>query len=456
MGFLAVGINHQTAPVGLREQIAFSPEQLIPALQDVRQLASVSEIAILSTCNRTELYCFGDIKPERLYQWLSDFHQINSHGLAQYAYAHAEEAAIQHIMRVACGLDSLVLGEPQILGQMKSAYAVAREAGATGAHLSRLFQGTFTTAKQVRTHTAIGENPVSVAYAAVTLSRQIFADLSENTALLIGAGETIELVARHLKEQGIGNIIVANRTLERALRLAESVNGHAILLSDIPEELHKADIVIASTASQLPILGKGAVERALKKRRHAPIFMVDIAVPRDIEPEVGDLADVYLYTVDDLREVVEDNLRSRQEAAKAAEEIIAAGCDAFLKRTRAMDVVDILKSYREKAEIIRDHEINKALRLIQSGRPADQVLAQLARGLTNKLIHTPCVQLRKAGSEGDTASIALARDFFDLQIADTQEPTPIKPAPLQSRQATVRAVDPTPLSDVRPPKVKNH
>lgn len=456
MEFLAIGINHQTAPVSLREQIAFSPEQLVPALQDAMRLESVCEIAILSTCNRTELYCFGAIRPKRLYRWLSDFHRLDIREITPYTYSHTEEAAIRHIMRVACGLDSLILGEPQILGQMKSAYAIAREADATGSHLGRLFQSTFTAAKQVRTHTSIGEHPVSVAYAAVTLSRQIFADLPENTALLIGAGETIGLVARHLKKQGIGNIIVANRTLERALRLAENVNGHAILLSDIHEELHKADIVIASTASQLPILGKGAVERALKKRRHAPIFMVDIAVPRDIEPEVGDLADIYLYTVDDLREMVEDNLLSRQEAAQAAEQIITAVCEDFLRRMRTMDVIDILKTYRKKAEILRDNELNKALRLIQSGRPVDQVLAQLARGLTNKLIHTPCVQLRKAGSEGDTATITCARGLLDLPIADTLMPPSIKSAPLPSRQATVRVVESVSLNDVRPSKIKNH
>ena len=455
MGFLTVGITHQTAPVSLRARVAFLPEQLIPALQDALQLEQVSEIAILSTCNRTEVYCFGDVKPERLCRWLSDFHQIHHCALAQYVCVYTEEAAIRHMMRVACGLDSLILGEPQVLGQMKSAYAVAREAGATGVHLSCLFQGTFTTAKQVRTHTAIGENPISVAYAAVTMSRRIFADLSRNTALLVGAGETIKLAACHLKEQGIGNIIVANRTLERALQLAERVGGHAVLLSDIPKELHKADIVITSTASQLPILGKGAVERALKKRRHAPVFMVDIAVPRDIEPEVSDLADVYLYTVDDLHEVVQDSLRSRQEAVQAAEDIIAAGCDAVLKRIRAMDVVDILKSYRERAEIIRDHEINKALRLLQRDCPVEQVLARMARSLTNKLIHTPCVQLRKVGSEGDMASIALAREFMDLRIADTLAPAPVKPASLPPRQARVQAIDSSPLRCARPSRAKS-
>ena len=415
MGFLAAGINHQTASVSLREKVSFTPEQLVPALHNAQQLSPVHEIAILSTCNRTEIYCHGDASAQELYNWLARYHQLESKIVADHAYAHTDEQAIRHMMRVACGLDSLILGEPQILGQMKSAYAVAQEAGTARGPLGRLFQSTFTTAKQVRTHTTIGENPVSVAFAAVSLSKQIFSDLSQNTALLIGAGETIELVARHLHEQGIGNIIVANRTLERANRLAEQFNAQAILLSDMPNELHNADIVIASTASQLPILGKGAVERALRKRKHQPVFMVDIAVPRDIEPEVSELADVYLYTVDDLRSVIEDNLKSRQQAALAAEEIVTDGTQNFISRLRAMDAVDVLKEFRGQAELIRDHEVNKAMRLIASGKPPEQILQQLARSLTNKLIHPPSVQLRKAGSRGETEKIAWARELFELE-----------------------------------------
>ena len=416
MGFLAVGINHRTAPVSLRETVSFTPEQLIPALQDLRQLPGIEEAAVLSTCNRTEIYTNGKTDQGQVLEWLSNFHHTTPELLAEHSYSHISKEAVRHVMRVASGLDSLVLGEPQILGQMKSAYAVAQEAGTAHGLLGRMFQSVFTAAKNVRTSTAIGENPVSVAFAAVSLSKQIFSNLRSNTALLIGAGETIELVARHLKDQGIGKIIIANRTLERALRLADIFDGEAILLADIPEALHRADIVIASTASQLPILGKGAVERALKRRRHNPMFMVDIAVPRDIEPEVGDLADIYLYTVDDLRQVIEDNVRNRQEAAQEAEKLIEIGADNFLAQLRSLDAVDAVRAYRSQAETIQAQELSKALRMLESGRPPEQVLQQLARGLTNKLIHSPCVQLRQAGSKGQTDKIDWARELLELNL----------------------------------------
>jgi glutamyl-tRNA reductase len=318
------------------------------------------------------------------------------------------------MMRVASGLDSMVLGEPQILGQMKSAFAVAREAGTLGPLLGRLFQATFSTAKTVRTDTAIGENPVSVAFAAVSLAKQIFADLHRSQALLIGAGETISLVARHLHDQGIKRIVVANRTLERASNLAEQFGAHAVLLSEIPDELVKSDIVISSTASQLPILGKGAVERALKQRKHKPIFMVDIAVPRDIEPEVGELDDVYLYTVDDLHEVIAENLKSRQGAAQAAEELVAIGAQDFMQRLRELAAVDVLRAYRQQAERLRDEELSKALRLLNNGSSAEDVLALLARGLTNKLLHAPSVQLKKFSADGRVDALGVAQELFAL------------------------------------------
>ena len=319
MAFLALGINHKTASVDVRERVAFTPEQLVEALQQLCRLTPSREAAILSTCNRSELYLEQDqLSADEVLRWLADYHRLNLDELRACAYIHQDNDAVRHMMRVAAGLDSMILGEPQILGQMKSAYAVAREAGTVGPLLGRLFQATFSTAKTVRTDTAIGENPVSVAFAAVSLAKQIFADLHRSQALLIGAGETISLVARHLHDQGVKRIVVANRTLERASQLAEQFGAHAVLLADIPQELAHSDIVISSTASQLPILGKGAVERALKQRKHKPMFMVDIAVPRDIEPEVGELDDVYLYTVDDLHEVIEENLKSRQGAAQAA------------------------------------------------------------------------------------------------------------------------------------------
>lgn len=425
MGFLAFGMNHKTAAVDLRERVAFAPEQLADTMQRLRAETMTQEVAILSTCNRTEIYCSQDHPDaERLLVWFAAFHAIPVEDLRRCTYLHSDAGAVTHMMRVAAGLDSMVLGEPQILGQMKDAWQVARTAGTLGPHLDRLFQSTFNTAKQVRTDTAIGENPVSVAFAAVSLSRQIFSDLKRSTALLIGAGETISLVARHLFEQGVGRIVVANRTLERAELLSEPLGGQAIVLNQIPEFLSQCDIVISSTASPLPILGKGAVERALKQRRHKPIFMVDIAVPRDIEPEVGGLADVYLYTVDDLHEVIEDNLRSRQDAAEAAERLIDLGANEFMQRLRALAAVDVLRRYRLKAESLRDQELLKAQARLERGADASVVLAEMARALTNKLLHDPSVQLKQMSAEGRAEALALAQELFALDDVTTTQGEP--------------------------------
>ena len=415
MAFLALGINHKTASVDVRERVAFTPEQLVEALQQLCRLTPSREAAILSTCNRSELYLEQDqLSADEVLRWLAEYHRLNLDELRACAYIHQDNDAVRHMMRVAAGLDSMILGEPQILGQMKSAYAVAREAGTVGPLLGRLFQATFSTAKTVRTDTAIGENPVSVAFAAVSLAKQIFADLHRSQALLIGAGETISLAARHLHDQGVKRIVVANRTLERASQLAEQFGAHAVLLADIPQELAHSDIVISSTASQLPILGKGAVERALKQRKHKPMFMVDIAVPRDIEPEVGELDDVYLYTVDDLHEVIEETLKSRQGAAQAAEELVSVGADDFMQRLRELAAVDVLKAYRQQAERLRDEELAKAQRLLAAGGNAEDVLAQLARGLTNKLLHAPSVQLKKISADGRFEALAVAQELFAL------------------------------------------
>ena len=418
MAFLALGINHKTASVAVRERVAFGPEQLVDALQQLCRVTPCQEAAILSTCNRSELYlALDEARAEAILAWLADYHGLSLDDLRACAYIHQDNDAVRHMMRVACGLDSMILGEPQILGQMKDAYATAREAGTLGPLLGRLFQATFSTAKTVRTDTRIGENPVSVAFAAVSLAKQIFSDLKRSQALLIGAGETIALVARHLHEQGVSRIVVANRTLERASALAEEVGGQAVLLSGIPDVLVNSDIVISSTASPLPILGKGAVERALKKRKHRPVFMVDIAVPRDIEPEVGELDDVYLYSVDDLHEVIAENLRSRQGAALAAEELVLSGVDEFMQRLRERDSLDLLRGYRARAEQLRDEELAKALRLLGNGTPAEDVLAQLARGLTNKLLHAPSVQLKKFSAAGRHDALAVAQELLALDGA---------------------------------------
>ncbi|ABD82507.1 glutamyl-tRNA reductase [Saccharophagus degradans] len=418
MTLIALGINHNTASLDVREKVAFSSTQIESALRAAIAGAGLSEVAILSTCNRTELYAYGSSQANSLIQWLAEYKQVNVAELEQSHYLYTASEAASHMMKVASGLDSLVLGEPQILGQMKSAYAVAREAGVLGGHLHDVFQRVFSVAKRVRSETAIGENPVSVAYAAVSLAQQIFSDLKQDTALLIGAGETIELVARHLAEQGIKKLIVANRTLGNARSLAEQFGAEAILLADIPEHLHRADIVISSTASQLPLLGKGAVEQALKRRRHKPMFMVDIAVPRDIEAQVGDLADVYLYTVDDLKEVIDENMRSRQQAAKIAEEIIVEGLLHYEREQRALTSVDTIKALRQTMDALREQELEKSRKALEAGADPAQVLEQLARSLTNKFLHTPSTQLKQAGADGEQDMLRTVRTLFSLPSAN--------------------------------------
>nr|WP_010132232.1 glutamyl-tRNA reductase [Microbulbifer agarilyticus] len=417
MPILALGINHDSAPVAVRERVAFAPEVMPSALAEARIALECPELAILSTCNRTEIY--GEVAPEAVLAWVAEYHSVSLEELTSCYYQFTDEAAVRHMMRVACGLDSLVLGEPQILGQIKSAYAVARESGSVGPTLHSVFQQVFSVAKKVRTETAIGENPVSVAFAAVSLASRIFTDLAEQTALLIGAGETIELVARHLLDKGVKRLIVANRTLNRAQSLAEDFGAEAILLADIPEHLPRADIVISSTASQLPILGKGAVETALKARRHRPVFMVDIAVPRDIEPQVGELDDIYLYTVDDLRGVIDEGKRLREQAAQAADEIVNVAASAFMREHRSLRAVDSIRSYRQQAQAISKDELEKALIQLRAGSEPEQLLEQLARTLTNKLIHAPTVALRQATAEGDLERLRLARQIIGLSADET-------------------------------------
>lgn len=424
MSLLALGCNHKTAPVEVREKVAFAPEHLGEAMRDLRSRPAVNEVAILSTCNRTELYC--DLQsPEggaAVIDWLGHAHRLRRDELVPYLYQHPGRDAVRHMLRVASGLDSLVLGEPQILGQFKDAYTRANAAGTLGRTLNRLFQHSFAVAKQVRTDTAIGTSPVSVAFAAVSLARQIFADLSDHPVLLLGAGETIELVARHLRENGSRDIIVANRTLERARDLAEGFGGRAVALSEMPGFLEHADIIIASTASQLPVLGKGAVERAMRRRKHRPMFMVDIAVPRDVEPEVSELEDVYLYTVDDLQEVIEENRRSRQAAASEAEEIIDTQVDHFMGWLRAQNAVHTIREYRSHAEMLREQALAQALRRLAAGRPPEQVLEEFGHLLTNKLLHGPSVEMNHAAYQGHTELLDAARRLFRLDEDEDAKP----------------------------------
>ncbi len=415
MPLLALGLNHRTAPVGVRERVAFAPDRLYPALQDLLNHGGAREAAILSTCNRTELYCgLKDEDSRQIVEWLGDYHMLRLVDLQPYLYQHIGQRAVYHILRVASGLDSLVLGEPQILGQVKAAYQVANSAGTLGMLLERLFQHTFAVAKQVRTDTRIGASPVSVAFAAVSLAKQIFADLPKRTALLIGAGDTIELVARHLHENGIGRLIVANRTLERAHALTAVFSGYAIALDEIPAHLGEADIVIASTASPTLILEAAVIRHHLKQRRHRPMFMVDLAVPRDIDPAVADLDDVYLYTVDDLKDLIQENLRSRQAAAQQAEEIIVTQAAHFMTWLRGQDSAASIHALRQRAETVRDEAVVRAQRQLAQGKEPTEVLQTLAHTLTNKLLHHPCAGLREAAAQGDTEMLNLIKSLYRL------------------------------------------
>ncbi|GAB3286412.1 glutamyl-tRNA reductase [Parahaliea aestuarii] len=426
MNFLALGINHNSAAIEVRERVAFAPEQVGDALQSLCQLPGVEDALVLSTCNRTELYVLGSEAvsaelADTLVAWMASYHHLSAAELHRAAYFHLGSDALEHVVRVASGLDSMVLGEPQIFGQLKSAFSVALDEGVVGAEFNRLFQRVFALAKRVRTDTAIGENPVSVAYAAVDLAGHIFTDLSACSALLVGAGETIELVTRHLIEAGVTRITIANRTLERARELARRFGAEAVLMADIPDQLIKADIVITSTASQLPILGKGAVERAIRVRKHRPMLMVDIAVPRDIEPEVGELRDIYLYSVDDLKDIVEENLRSRQTEARKADVMIAEGVRAYSEELRSLVAVDSVKEYRAMAEQLREQELERALRALARGDDPQVVATQLARGITNKLIHAPTAGLKQASVDGRADLLGQARRLLGLASVERMQ-----------------------------------
>jgi glutamyl-tRNA reductase len=416
MYLTVLGINHHTAPVEIRGQVAFTPEQMDRALAELSTLAGVHEAAILSTCNRTELYCAReDDSPSELSDWLCRFHQLDSAILQPHLYSYKEEEAVRHVLRVAAGLDSMILGEPQILGQMKTSYQQALKSGSIDTLVNRLYQHTFSVAKQVRTDTAIGASPVSVAFAAVSLARQIFGNLENHSALLIGAGETIELTARHLHERGTGKLIIANRTVNRAHELAAQFDGYGIRLDEIPAHLGEADIVIASTGSPDALLDKTMVQTALKKRKHRPVLMIDIAVPPDIDADVAELNDVYLYTVDDLKLVIEEGQRSRQEAAKQAEEIIDTQVEHFMTWMRSLDAVPTLRAYREHAEQLGATELEHARHQIENGVATGEVLETLTRNLVKKLTHDPTVNLRSAIGEGDTSLLDAVSTLFKLK-----------------------------------------
>lgn len=417
MSLLALGLNHTTAPVEIRERVVFEPAELGKALISLRELPGVREAAIVSTCNRTEIYSALD-SPEHgdsaLVEWFHGWHGFPRAEVEPCLYRYLDADVVRHLMRVASGLDSMILGEPQIAGQLKSSWRAAADHGVVGPELGKLFQHAFAVAKQVRTDTGIGASPVSVAFAAITLARQIFGDLNSLTALMIGAGETIELAARHLDSGGIGRLIVANRDAHRAARLAERFSGDAIALGDLHKHLHEADILVSSTASSLPILGKGAVEQALRRRRHQAMFMVDIAVPRDIEPEIGRLNEVFLYTVDDLHDVIEEGRAARRAAAEEAELIINRQVEDFLAWQRSLDAVDTIRRFRHRADRLRRQSLKEARRMLARGDDPDRVLQVLAHRVTRRLLHHPTIALRRAGREQRHDFLADARELFNM------------------------------------------
>ncbi len=415
MSILAVGISHATAPVEVREQVAIAPEATVAALKELRATDGVDEAAILSTCNRTELYCsIGAGDPGGPGRWLHRYHRLAEHRLEPFLYQHCDAAAVRHMLRVAAGLDSMVVGEPEILGQMKSAYRMAQDAATLSKPLDRLFQHTFAVAKQVRSNTGIGRNPVSVAYAAVTLARRVFAELSELTILLVGAGETMELTARYLSEQRVRHLLVANRTLARAADLAARFRGSAIALDELDANLAKVDLIISSTGAPEPVIRLAPVVAALKRRKRRPIFMIDLAVPRDVEERVGDLEDVYLYTIDDLRAVAEAGQDQRRLEAEKATALIELEVEGFMNWLRSLEAVASIRGYREQALAHSRDLVAAAHRQIQAGKPAEEVVNRLAHALTRRLLHQPTSRLRSAAEEGRRDLLEAASELFAL------------------------------------------
>ncbi|TDJ31595.1 MAG: glutamyl-tRNA reductase [Gammaproteobacteria bacterium] len=429
MSLLAIGLSHTTAPVQVREKVVIPPEETAAALHDLVAHTGVAEAAIISTCNRTEIYCGVEQEVLELpRQWLREYRHLRHEEIDPFLYTHQDRDAVRHILRVAAGLDSMVLGEPQILGQMKDAYRLAREAGVLGQQLEKLFQHSFAVAKKIRASTGIGSSPVSVAFAAVTLARRIFGDLSGQTVLLLGAGDTVELTARHLAGKGVDRMIFANRTLSRADELARQFSAYAITLDDVHKHLSDADIIIASTGASEPVLSTESLRNALKERKRRPFFIVDIAVPRDVEASAADLDDVYLYTVDDLQQVIQEGLNSRREAAAEAEAIVNLWTDHFSDWQRSLSAVQLIRDYRHLAEEQRDRTLEKARALLARGDNPEDVLRFLANTLTNKLLHQPSVSLRRAARTGRKEVLDIARGMLGLTDRSSSTSVPDDPS----------------------------
>jgi glutamyl-tRNA reductase len=419
---LTLGLSHHQAPLDVRERVAFADADLRDAVVRLRGLPGIAEAAIVSTCNRTELITVGAGEGDagRLRDWWRRERQLPEGLLEKYQYAHRDHGSVLHNLRVASGLDSMVVGEPQILGQMKQSFAAAGAARTLGPVLSRLFPHSFAVAKLVRSRTQVGAHPVSVAYAAVQLARHIFTDFSQQTALVIGAGETAELLARHLRGQGVSRMFIANRSLDRAQRLARGVGGYAIPLEDVPARLPEADLLVSSTGARGLMVERPAVERALSRRRRKPMFMIDLAVPRDLDPRIAELEDVYLYTIDDLRKTVAENLKLRENEARQAEALVEECAAGFNRWLEARDAAPTIRALREQARGHRDEVLDKARRMLAAGRPADEVMAFVADTLANKLVHAPSAALRHADAVEQALLLNSARKLFDLPEDEEQ------------------------------------
>ncbi len=409
MSLLAIGVNHNKTPLPLRERLNFAPEALPEALDSLASQSGVREAAIFSTCNRTELYCeLKSASEQGVIAWLSDYRQVEDVKLRPCLYSHFGQDAVRHLMRVASGLDSMVLGEPQVLGQLKSSYQAAVQAGTVGTLLNQLFQHCFAAAKQVRSHTSLGHNPISVAVIAVQLAQQIFSDLTEHSALLIGAGDTIRLVAEHLRGNGLNRIMIANRTLEKAQALANRWQGSAISLEALPRHLAEADIIVSSTGSREPVLSRKLLESGLAQRKHRPVFLIDLAVPRDIDPDAAALEDVYLYTIDDLRSIIDHNRISRKKAAQEAETLIEELSLDFMGWLRLRSAVPAIRTLRGSVWEMRRAVLAEAEQKLRTGNAPGKVLADATRTLCRRFLHLPTVSLRDlarhTGSEEPVSS----------------------------------------------------
>jgi glutamyl-tRNA reductase len=417
MQLFAFGMNHHTAPLAVREQVTINPENLEVALRDLVTHESVREAAIISTCNRTEVYC-STHEPTRAIDWLARFHHLKSQVIEPFIYTLQRELAVTHAFRVASGLDSMVIGEPQILGQMKEAVKSAEHAGTLGTVLHKLFQSTFSVAKEVRTRTDIGASSVSMAAAAIKVAERIYPSISSQKILFIGAGEMVELCATHFAAKQPSEITFANRTIERGEQLAARFQGRVITLNDLPEQLPLHDIVITCTASTLPILGKGMIERAVKTRRHRPMLMIDLAVPRDIEAEVAQLDDVFLYSVDDLGKIVQEGLDTRHAAMAQAEAIISANVHEFMHWLENRELVPTIRALRDHADRMRRHELERATRMLANGGDPEKILEQLSHSLTNKFLHAPTHALNTAEAKDRDSLVAALTRLYQVKLPE--------------------------------------